>query len=173
MAEEYTNVEVEECTFLAVAAIIVLGLIAIGGLAFGWNASSKLDSTQQAVNTQVKAMQTSVDQDMSSLKDRLAQAEKTNTDFQGDLKVVTGKLKITQANLRRLARKQPRPIATRREAHRAGQFRPHRTRDEGRYGRSEERDTKVGWRSHGSRLDSRRPENGPQRNGHAHRAQSR
>src|SRR5882672_8295825 len=82
-------------------AIIVLGLIAIGGLAFGWNASSKLDSTQQAVNTQVKAMQTSVDQDMSSLKDRLAQAEKTNTDFQGDLKVVTGKLKITQGQLKK------------------------------------------------------------------------
>jgi len=26
-------------------ALIVLGLIAIGGLGFGWNASSKLDST--------------------------------------------------------------------------------------------------------------------------------
>src|SRR5258708_27649817 len=82
-------------------AIIVLGLIAIGGLAFGWNASSKLDSTQQAVATQVKTMQTSVEQDMSSLKDRLAQAEKTNTDFQGDLKVVTGKLKITQGQLKK------------------------------------------------------------------------
>src|SRR5260370_854767 len=28
-------------------AVIVLGLIAIGGLAFGWNASSKLDATRE------------------------------------------------------------------------------------------------------------------------------
>jgi len=38
---------------------------------------------------------------MSSLKDRLAQDEKANTDFQGDLKVVTDKLKITQGQLKK------------------------------------------------------------------------
>ncbi len=82
-------------------AIIVLGLIAIGGLAFGWNASSKLDSTQQSVAVQLKTTQQAVQQDMSSLKDRLAQDEKANTDLQGDLKVVTGKLKITQGQLKK------------------------------------------------------------------------
>jgi chromosome segregation ATPase len=82
-------------------AIIVLGLIAIGGLAFGWNASSKLDSTQQSVAAQLKTTQQSVQQDLSSLKDRLAQDEKANTDLQGDLKVVTGKLKITQGQLKK------------------------------------------------------------------------
>ena len=70
-------------------AIVVLGLIALGGLAFGWSASSKLDSTQQAVASQLKTTQQSIQQDMSSLKDRLAQDEKANTDLQGDLKVVT------------------------------------------------------------------------------------
>src|SRR5437763_738513 len=75
-------------------AIVVLGLIALVGLAFGWSASSKLDSTQQAVATQLKQAQQSMQQDMSSLKDRLAQDEKANTDLQGDLKVVTDKLKI-------------------------------------------------------------------------------
>src|SRR6266700_1364521 len=82
-------------------AIIVLGLLAIGGLAFGWNASSKLDSTQQAVAAQLKTAEQAVQQDMSSLKDRLAQDEKANTDLQGDLKVVTGKLKITQGQLKK------------------------------------------------------------------------
>ena len=82
-------------------AIIVLGLIAIGGLAFGWNASSKLDATQQSVAAQLKTTQQAVQQDMSSLKDRLAQDEKANTDLQGDLKVVTGKLKITQGQLKK------------------------------------------------------------------------
>ena len=82
-------------------AIIVLGLIAIGGLAFGWNASSKLDATQQAVSAQVNTVKSSVEQDMTSLKDRLAQDEKANTDLQGDLKVVTDKLKITQGQLKK------------------------------------------------------------------------
>jgi chromosome segregation ATPase len=82
-------------------AVIVLGLLAIGGLAFGWNASSKLDSTQQTVTAQLKTTQQAVQQDMASLKDRLAQDEKANTDLQGDLKVVTGKLKITQGQLKK------------------------------------------------------------------------
>jgi len=82
-------------------AVIVLGLIAIGGLAFGWSASSKLDSTQQAVATQLKNAEQTMQQDMSSLKDRLAQDEKASTDLTGDLKVVTGKLKITQGQLKK------------------------------------------------------------------------
>jgi uncharacterized protein (DUF2141 family) len=78
----------------------VLGLIAVGGLWFGWNASSKLDLTQQAVATQLKTAQQSMQQDVSSLKDRLAQDEKANTELQGDLNVVTKKLKITQGQLK-------------------------------------------------------------------------
>src|SRR5438093_13557390 len=82
-------------------AMVVLGLIAIGGLGFGWSASSKLDSTQQAVAAQLKTAEQTMQQDMSSLKDRLAQDEKANTDLQGDLKVVTDKLKITQGQLKK------------------------------------------------------------------------
>src|SRR5271167_1112977 len=81
-------------------AIIVLGLVAIGGLAFGYNASSKLDSTQQSVAAQLKTEEQAVQQDVSSLKDRLAQDEKANADLQGDLTVVTKKLKITQGQLK-------------------------------------------------------------------------
>jgi hypothetical protein len=81
-------------------AIIVLGLVALGGLWFGWNASSKLDSTQQSVAAQLKQTEQSVNQDMSSLKDRVAQDEKANADIQGDLNVVTKKLKITQGQLK-------------------------------------------------------------------------
>jgi chromosome segregation ATPase len=81
-------------------AIIVLGLVALGGLGFGWNASSKLDATQQQVAAQVKTVQQTVEQDMSSLKDRVAQDEKSNTDLRGDLTVVTKKLRITQGQLK-------------------------------------------------------------------------
>src|SRR5271165_2135235 len=82
-------------------AIVVLGLVAAGGLWFGWSASAKLDTTKQDVATQLKTEQQSVQQDMSSLKDRLVQDEKANTDLKGDLKVVTDKLKITQGQLRK------------------------------------------------------------------------
>jgi len=98
MAEEYTE---KASPAWQLPAILVLGLIAIGGLAFGWNASNKLDATKQDVAAQLKTTQTTIDQDMSSLKDRLAQTEKTNTDLQGDLKVVTSKLKITQGQLKK------------------------------------------------------------------------
>lgn len=101
MAEDYTNVEVKNSPSWHLPAIVVLGLVAIGGLAFGWNASSKLDVTKQEVASQVKSMQTSVEQDMASLKDRISQDEKTNTDLQGDLKVVTDKLRITQGQLKK------------------------------------------------------------------------
>src|ERR1700676_4030317 len=47
---------------------------------------------------------------MSSLKDRLSQDEKANADLQGDLKVVTDKLKITQGQLKK-ARLQAEVVA--------------------------------------------------------------
>jgi len=100
MVEEHV-VETRSGSSWQLPAIIVLGLVAIGGLAFGWNASSKLDATQQSVATQVKSVEQSVQQDMASLKDRLSQDEKANTDLQGDLKVVTDKLKITQGQLKK------------------------------------------------------------------------
>ena len=104
MSEEHI-IESRNGSSWQLPAIIVLGLVAIAGLGFGWNASSKLDSTQQAVTTELKTTQQSVQQDMSSLKDRFAQDEKANADMQGDLKVVTDKLKITQGQLRK-ARKE-------------------------------------------------------------------
>jgi len=100
MSEEYV-VENKNGASWQLPAIIVLGLVAIGGLAFGWNASSKLDATEKQVATQVTSMKQGVDQDMTSLKDRLVQDEKTNADLQGDLKVVTDKLKITQGQLKK------------------------------------------------------------------------
>ena len=100
MSEEHF-IETRNSSSWQLPAIIVLGLVAIGGLGFGWNASSKLDATQQAVTAQLKTTEQTVQQDMSSLKDRVAQDEKANADLQGDLKVVTDKLKITQGQLRK------------------------------------------------------------------------
>src|ERR1700682_4560031 len=109
MVEEHI-IETRNSSSWQLPAIIVLGLVAIAGLGVGWNASSKLDATQQAVTTEVKSAQQSAQQDMSSLKDRLSQDEKANADLQGDLKVVTDKLKITQGQLKK-ARLQAEVVA--------------------------------------------------------------
>lgn len=93
-------IETRETPAWQLPAMVVLALIAIGGLWFGWNASSKLDSTQQALAAQLKTAQQGMQQDVSSLKDRLAHDEKANADLQGDLNVVTKRLKITQGQLK-------------------------------------------------------------------------
>jgi hypothetical protein len=81
--------------------VMILGLVAVGALAFAYNASSKLDSTQQAVTAQVNTEKQAEAQDIASLKDRLVEDEKNNTELRGDLKVVTDKLKITQGQLKK------------------------------------------------------------------------
>jgi len=101
MSEEYSVQETKGSPSWQLPAIVILALLALGALGFAWSNSEKLDSTKQAVAEQVKSLQQSVQQDMTGLKDRLAAAEKANTDLQGDLKVVTGKLKITQGQLKK------------------------------------------------------------------------
>lgn len=99
MSEENT-VETRSGPSWQLPVIVILGLVAVGGLFFGWKANAALDSTQQAVATQVKAMQQAVDQQVTTLKDRLVLAEKTETGLQSDLSVVTKKLRITQGQLK-------------------------------------------------------------------------
>jgi uncharacterized protein (DUF2141 family) len=101
MSDEPVVVENRTAPAWQLPAIIITALLAIGGLAFAYNSSTKLDSTQAYVAAQLKNQEAAVQQDVSSMKDRLAQDEKANTDLQGDLKVVTDKLKITQGQLRK------------------------------------------------------------------------
>lgn len=100
MADEYV-VETKSSPSWQLPAIIILALLALGGLFYGWSNSNKVDAAKQAVTDQMKTFQSSVQQDMAGLKDRLALSEKANTDLQGDLKVVTDKLKITQGQLKK------------------------------------------------------------------------
>jgi uncharacterized membrane-anchored protein YhcB (DUF1043 family) len=101
MADDYSIQEVKSSPSWQLPAIVILALLALGGLAFGWSNSNKVDETKQAVADQMKTLQSSVQQDVTGLKDRLAVSEKANSDLQGDLKVVTDKLKITQGQLKK------------------------------------------------------------------------
>ena len=101
MADDYSIQETKSSPSWQLPAIVILALLALGGLAFGWSNSNKVDEAKQAVADQMKTMQNSVQQDLTGLKDRLAVSEKANSDLQGDLKVVTDKLKITQGQLKK------------------------------------------------------------------------
>ena len=101
MAEEYSVQETKGSPSWHLPAIVILAVLALGALGFAWSNSAKLDATKQAVADQVKAVQQSVQQDLTSVQERLTAAEKTNTDMKGDLKVVTDKLQITQGQLKK------------------------------------------------------------------------
>ena len=105
MSEDYSVQDTKGSPAWQLPAIIILALVALGGLGLAWSNSAKVDSARQAVADQVKSVQQSVQQDLSGMKDRLAATEKANTDLSGDLKVVTDKLKITQGQLKK-ARKE-------------------------------------------------------------------
>ncbi|MGB2626984.1 MAG: hypothetical protein WAK20_09360 [Candidatus Acidiferrum sp.] len=92
-------------------AIVVLGLLALGGLGWAWSNSTKLDTEKAAIVEQLKGTQQAEQQDMNALKERIATDEKANSDLQGDLKVVTDKLKITQGQLYK-ARKEAAALNT-------------------------------------------------------------
>jgi hypothetical protein len=109
--DNYTTVENRNGSSWHLPAIAILALIALGGVFFGWSNSTKLDATKQSVADQVKAVQQSTQQDVSALKDRLVADEKLNAELQGDLKVVTDKLKITQGQLKK-ARKEATDLNT-------------------------------------------------------------
>jgi septal ring factor EnvC (AmiA/AmiB activator) len=101
MSEEYSVPETKSSPSWQIPAIVILALVALAGLGLAWSNSSKVDAAKQAVAEQVKSVQQAVQQDMTTLKDRIAADEKTNTELQGDLKVVTDKLKITQGQLKK------------------------------------------------------------------------
>jgi chromosome segregation ATPase len=101
MSDQEIVVENKNNSTWQLPAIVVLALLALGGLGWAWSNSAKVDATKAAVTEQLKTVQQSVQSDMTTLKERIAQDEKTNTDLQGDLKVVTDKLKITQGQLKK------------------------------------------------------------------------
>jgi DNA repair exonuclease SbcCD ATPase subunit len=90
------------------AAIIVLAIVSIAALGFGFSASSnarQLDKERQALAAEVK----SLNQSIEVLSQRLKQTEDVSTNVQGDMSVVTDKLKLTQGELVR-ARNQAKQI---------------------------------------------------------------
>jgi len=73
-------------------AVAVLGALSLLGLGVGWSAINHANSVE-------KSTQTAMKQQDDSLGQRLSKTEEENQQLQSDLKVVTDKLNVTQADL--------------------------------------------------------------------------
>jgi hypothetical protein len=77
--------------------VIVLAIISLAALGIGWSASTRSTALQQTVAAQDQ--QTKQNDDV--LGQRLAKAEDINAQLQGELSVVTDKMKLTETELTR------------------------------------------------------------------------
>jgi chromosome segregation ATPase len=87
---------------LAIVALAAVSLVALG---VGWSAVNHSRAVEQSAAADAKALQHNVDM----LTQRLGQTEDSNAQVQGQLNVVTDRLKLTQGELSS-ARKQTRQI---------------------------------------------------------------
>src|ERR1700691_3459945 len=88
--------------------VVALALVSFVGLGIGWTASNHAKALDQTIGTQ-QQQQTQFKQDEDVLGQRLAKAEDTNAQLQGELSVVTDKMKLTESELGR-ARTQTKKI---------------------------------------------------------------
>jgi chromosome segregation ATPase len=82
-----------------VGAILVAMLVAVAGLGTGWWASMFAQNTRTGLNDDIQTLKQGYAKDLGSVDQRLATAEKSNSDLQDDLSTVTKKLRITQSDL--------------------------------------------------------------------------
>ena len=107
MSEERREIITEDAAAprwvgIVVVALAVVSLVALGA---GWTASTRSKELQQSVSTQNQQFK----QNEDILNQRLAKAEDTNAQLQGELSVVTDKMKLTEGELNR-ARSQAKKI---------------------------------------------------------------
>ncbi|MBZ5697207.1 MAG: hypothetical protein LAN18_01525 [Acidobacteriia bacterium] len=76
-------------------AIVGLAALSLIGVGLAWNATSHARAAEQALSTQSKTFQQNEDR----ITQRVAQAEQTNAQMQGELNLVGDKLKLTEGQL--------------------------------------------------------------------------
>ncbi|MFZ0739199.1 MAG: hypothetical protein WA002_16545 [Candidatus Acidiferrales bacterium] len=86
-------------------AVIILGVVSLVALGVGWAASTHTSAIEQSLNAQLQTAK----QNEDLLGQRLAKAEETNAQVQGELSVVSDKLKLTEQDATR-ARSQAKKI---------------------------------------------------------------
>jgi hypothetical protein len=94
-----------------IAAVAVLGVVALVGLVMAHNASTQTTEVQQSFDTKVKSIQTDFTGQIAQLQQHEAQVDTTNAGLQSDLTVVTKRLRLTQSDLKK-ARDEAETIRT-------------------------------------------------------------
>src|ERR1700722_17251548 len=94
-----------------IAAVAVLGVIALVGLVMAHNASLQAQEAQQNFDSKVKAGQADFTTQLAQLQHHQAQADTSNAGLQSVLTVVTKRLRLTQNDLKK-ARDEAETIRT-------------------------------------------------------------
>jgi hypothetical protein len=81
-------------------AVVVLALVSLGALGVGWSASNRSKTLEQSLST-LSTLARQTKQGDEVLGQRFAKAEDINAQLQGELSVVTDRMKLTQAELNR------------------------------------------------------------------------
>jgi hypothetical protein len=77
--------------------VVALAVVSLAALGAGWTASTRSKELAQSLATQAQQLKANED----VLSQRLAKAEDTNAQLQGELSVVTDKMKLTQGELKK------------------------------------------------------------------------
>jgi len=93
------------------AAVAVLGVVAIVGLAVAHNASTETQEIRQSFDGKIKTIQQDFATQFTTLQQHQAQADSANVGLQSDLGVVTKRLRLTQTDLKK-AREEAEAIRT-------------------------------------------------------------
>jgi hypothetical protein len=107
MSEERHDVIVEDAAaprWIGVV-FVVLAIVSLGALGVGWSATNRAKTLEQNFAIQLQQSR----QSNEVLGQRLAKAEDTNAQLQGELSVVTDKVKLTESEINR-ARAQAKKI---------------------------------------------------------------
>jgi len=77
--------------------LVVLAVVSLAGLGVGWSASNHAKNLEQSLGAQTQQDKQSQD----VLSQRLSKAEDTNAQLEGELSVISDKMKLTQTELNR------------------------------------------------------------------------
>lgn len=94
-----------------IAAVAVLGVVALVGLVMAHNAGTQATEAQQTFDSKVKSMQADFTSQLAQLQQHQAQMDTANAGLQSDLTVVTKRLRLTQSDLKK-ARDEAESIRT-------------------------------------------------------------
>jgi hypothetical protein len=107
MSEEYEKVDHESTSAprWIGAAVVILAIASVVAIGTGYSAANRANRIEQELTAQLQTQTSSLRDSVDMLGKRLKQAEETTAQSQGELSVVTDRLKLTQGELAR-ARKQ-------------------------------------------------------------------